>query len=210
MIVAPHHDDEIIGCGGKIIQEINKNNEVHVVVLTSGGLTKGNFKISERNKREEETLNALKFIGVNKCNVHFLRFKERDNFVNLSNALKLSKLINNYLINEIYFPHELEQDFDHKNAYYLTRQAIFLSRECLYPLKPTIRATFEYEVWTPIQSFQKVVNISDIAKLKHDALKQYTSQNEIFHLSTGILGLNRYRGFQCGCVYAEVFKTEIF
>lgn len=210
MIVAPHHDDEIIGCGGKIIQEIKEGNEVHVVILTSGGLVKGNFKISERKKREEETIKALEFIGVDECNVDFLRLRERDDFVNLSNSLKLSNLINTYLINEIYFPHKLEQDLDHKNAYYLTREAIFLSRECLYPLKPTIRSVFEYEVWTPIQSFQKVVNISDIAKLKHDALKQYTSQNETFHLSTGILGLNRYRGFQCGCVYAEVFKTEIF
>lgn len=39
MIVTLHHD-EIIGCGGKIIQEINKNNVEHVVVPTSGDFLK--------------------------------------------------------------------------------------------------------------------------------------------------------------------------
>lgn len=39
MIVTLRHD-EIIGCGVKIIQEINKNNVGHVVVPTSGDFFK--------------------------------------------------------------------------------------------------------------------------------------------------------------------------
>lgn len=38
MIVTLHHD-EIIGCGGKINTR-NKNNDGHVVVLTSGDFLK--------------------------------------------------------------------------------------------------------------------------------------------------------------------------
>ncbi len=42
LVIAPHPDDESIGCGGSIIRHIKRESYVHIVFLTSGD--KGNFK----------------------------------------------------------------------------------------------------------------------------------------------------------------------
>ena len=34
LVLAPHADDEVIGCGGTIAGHIQKNNPVKVVILT--------------------------------------------------------------------------------------------------------------------------------------------------------------------------------
>lgn len=36
LVFAPHPDDEILGCGGTIIKNIQQGNEVYVCVVTRG------------------------------------------------------------------------------------------------------------------------------------------------------------------------------
>lgn len=96
---------------------------------------------------------------------------------------------------------------DHKRGYQLVKEALFLAGDICYPQKKTVKRCFEYEVWTPLQEFQKIIDISPFAK-KAWCFKKYGSQDKELHIATGALGLNRYRGFQVGCVYAEVYKTE--
>lgn len=208
LIVAPHHDDEMLGCGGTILHELKEGSEIFIVVLTSGSLYRGveTSKIGEQ--RNKETIQTLRYIGLSSKNIFFLKLRERDNFVNYKNVALLAQLINKLKITDLFFPHNDEQDMDHKRACQLTEEALFLSRDMCYPNTSTIKNSFKYEVWTPLQSFQKIVNITSFAKSKHEALKKYISQDKELHIATGILGLNRYRGFQVGCVYAEVYKTE--
>lgn len=208
LIVAPHHDDEIIGCGGTILHEIKNGSEIFIVVLTSGSLYRGVETPKIGEKRSEEAIQALNYIGIPLENIFFLKLHERDNFVGYKNVALLARLINELKITDLFFPHNDEQDMDHKRACQLAEEALFLSRDMCYPNTSTVKNSFKYEVWTPLQSFQKIVNISNVAKIKHEALKKYISQDKELHIATGILGLNRYRGFQVGCVYAEVYKTE--
>jgi LmbE family N-acetylglucosaminyl deacetylase len=39
LIIAPHPDDEIVGCGGVYLQNAHKGNDVHVLYLTKGALS---------------------------------------------------------------------------------------------------------------------------------------------------------------------------
>ena len=36
LVIAPHPDDEVLGCGGSIARHVAQDDEVHVVVVTRG------------------------------------------------------------------------------------------------------------------------------------------------------------------------------
>lgn len=81
LIVAPHPDDESLGCGGAIALLRHFNIEVEVLVLSDGTLSHPNsvkFPAEKlRDLRETEILNALEILGVQKENTTFFRYKDR-------------------------------------------------------------------------------------------------------------------------------------
>ncbi len=90
LVLAPHCDDETLGAGG-LIQEANRLGiEVRVVVATNGdgtlSATMDDFHriyprpadfIRMGNLRQQETLDAMKVIGVNPQQVIFLSYPDR-------------------------------------------------------------------------------------------------------------------------------------
>src|SRR5687767_3392324 len=72
LVIAPHPDDEVIGCGGVIRLRVERSERVAVVFLTSGEL---GLKRLAREKaweiREAEAQKAVKILGV--ATLHFLR-----------------------------------------------------------------------------------------------------------------------------------------
>lgn len=69
-VVAPHPDDEILGCGGTMARAAAAGIEVHVIVVTRGQPPLFEQSLVDRIRRE--TLNAHAMIGVAKT--HFLDF----------------------------------------------------------------------------------------------------------------------------------------
>lgn len=67
-VVAPHPDDEILGCGGTMARAARAGAEVHVVVVTRGRPPQFDEDLVEQIR--EETLRAHASIGVTKT--HFL------------------------------------------------------------------------------------------------------------------------------------------
>ena len=41
LIFAPHPDDDVIGCGGAIIQHVRNGDDVTIAYMTSGGVQNG-------------------------------------------------------------------------------------------------------------------------------------------------------------------------
>jgi LmbE family N-acetylglucosaminyl deacetylase len=92
MVIVAHPDDEVIGAGGYLAQAVKNKSKVLVVILTNGEGNKfsayfvkhydndkslKNIFIKEGKVRREESLMALKHIGVEKNNVIFLDFPDR-------------------------------------------------------------------------------------------------------------------------------------
>lgn len=69
-VVAPHADDEILGCGGTMARAVAAGAEVHVVIVTRGQQPQFPADLVERV--HEETLRAHALIGVKQT--HFLEF----------------------------------------------------------------------------------------------------------------------------------------
>jgi len=201
LVIAPHPDDETIGCGGAVRRHARQGDRVSVVFLTSGEL---GLKELPREKawavREREAKAAAKILGIRQ--LHFLRLP--DWFV--GDSLKAgARLLGRLLVAEeaqlIYVPHEAEWHPDHQAALPLLRLAFQADRMRV----PELRA---YEVWTPLAAHDQVENISEQMRWKLKALRAYRSQLEAFNYERAVRGLNAFRGeLAAKCRYAEVFRT---
>jgi len=84
LIVAPHNDDEILGSGGVIQKHLSNGANVRVLMMTNGdGQYRGPFVTNKKNeiklgyRRQKETLEALKSLGISESNVIFLGYPDR-------------------------------------------------------------------------------------------------------------------------------------
>jgi len=64
MIIAAHPDDEVLGCGGTIINRVKKGDEVVVVILTDGAVTR--YKKPMAKILRKNALACAKILGVSK------------------------------------------------------------------------------------------------------------------------------------------------
>jgi LmbE family N-acetylglucosaminyl deacetylase len=68
LVVAPHHDDEVLGCGGTIARLAEAGAEVHVAVVTRGAPPRFEPALAERVR--VEAIEAHAILGV--ASAHFL------------------------------------------------------------------------------------------------------------------------------------------
>jgi LmbE family N-acetylglucosaminyl deacetylase len=201
LVVAPHPDDEAIGCGGTICLHRQRGDPVHVVFLTSGerGLT-GMVEDTVRLIREAEAREAGNVLGVNA--IDFLRLPDMGVGESLNEGARLlQEIMDKRQPDLIYLPHPEESHPDHEAALPLVRAArtaLFGENEM-----PELRA---YEVWSPMTRYGWVEDISAVIRQKLRAVRCYRSQLQSFRYDRAVLGLNRYRGILgAGSRYAEAF-----
>ena len=116
LIIAPHPDDEILGCGGLIQRALAHGCRVDVVFLTNGEASHSGCCNQEdiSLNRARLTYQAARTIGLQKKNIHKLDFK--DGGVSLDdkdNVEKLYKLLDEIKPSQIYIPHHNEGWSDH-------------------------------------------------------------------------------------------------
>ncbi len=200
IVFAPHPDDDVIGCGGAIIQHVKKGDRVCIVYLTSGDAwPKGVEELAKI--RELEATEATALLGVQ----DLIFFREPDGYLAATerNKEKVIQIILEHKPDIVYVTHEVEEHKDHKAAFRLVIDAIKkIPQETLK--KPQI---LSYEVWTPLQKISMVKNISREIELKLQALREHKSQLKSVNYIEAVKGLNRYRGImkQKGA-YAECFN----
>ena len=201
LVIAPHPDDETIGCGGTLCLHQQRGDRVTVVFLTSGEL---GLKQLPREKawtvRENEAKAAAKILGL--ARVEFLRQPDwmlGDHLKTAARALRTVLLEEQPQI--IYVPHEDEWHPDHQVALPILRRALKKWRG----ISPEVRA---YEIWTPLTAHDYVEDISRVMPRKFKALRAHRSQLNEFNYERAVRGLNAFRGeLAAKCRYAEVFQS---
>ncbi|MER2252324.1 PIG-L family deacetylase [Methylorubrum podarium] len=80
VVVAPHPDDESLGCGGLIAQALKQGRAVRVVIVSDGCGSHPNSKAYPhdrlRSLREAETVAAMAELGLGLEHIHFLRLPD--------------------------------------------------------------------------------------------------------------------------------------
>lgn len=200
LVVAPHPDDECIGCGGAICRHVQRGDAVHAVFLTSGEL---GLKELPREKaweiREQEAREAAKILRL--ASVEFLRCSDWTLGDEIPHASKkLIPVLQRLVPSLIYLPHPHEWHPDHKATLPVLMGALpgnggAAPRLC------------GYEVWTPLSEYQHVEDISDVMDQKLKALGEHRSQISQIDYARAVRGLNEFRGAITGrCRFAEVFQ----
>lgn len=200
LVVAPHPDDESIGCGGILRQHANRSDRVVVVFLTSGELAlKKLRKETAWRVREAEAQAAAEVLGVS--HTDFLRGPDwflSDHIDPAASALR--NVLERERADLVFLPHPQDAHPDHRSATEIYRRAV----ESMDGYAPSIHG---YEVWTPMSQYKYLVDITETMREKLRAIRCFRSQLESFRYDHAVRGLNRYRGaLHSDCRYAEVFQ----
>ena len=212
LIIAPHPDDEILGCGGTIKKLSASGTMVVVLVATRG---KKEMYSEERilNVRNEAR-NAHKILGV--AETRFLDFPapdlDRVSLAEISGAIY--EVIREYDIATVYLPHYGDIHHDHRVIF----QAGLVAARPVNGIP--VKSIFSYETlseteWAaPLGDMTfiptRFVNISDFFNLKLEAMKCFKSQLRDFpnpRSLKAIEALANLRGSTVGFNYAEAFMT---
>jgi LmbE family N-acetylglucosaminyl deacetylase len=202
LVIAPHPDDEAIGCGGAICLHGRRGEPVRVAFLTSGergidAMAPG----AARSLREAEAAAAADVLGVK--GTDFLRLPDLAVSSHIEEgARRLADVLQANPPALLYLPHPLEDHPDHQAALPVVLAA--LTGVAPQGPWPELRG---YEVWTPMPRYGWPEDISPFMARKLRAVRSYRSQLRTFRYDRAVLGLNRYRGcLAARCRYAEVFR----
>jgi LmbE family N-acetylglucosaminyl deacetylase len=201
LVVAPHPDDEALGCGGTLCLHADKGDRAVAAFLTSGELGLKHLPPEEAwRTREAEAEAAGDVLGL--AQLDFLRCPDWYVSDNIEEAAtRLRPIIEREAPDVIYLPHAEEWHPDHKAALPVVQAAI---RDT--GMRPALLA---YEVWTPLHEYDRVEDISAVVERKLQAVRCYASQLNGFRYDRAAHGLAQYRGALAGrCMYAEVFWSS--
>jgi LmbE family N-acetylglucosaminyl deacetylase len=142
LIIAPHPDDEVLGCAGLIQKLITAGKEVHVIILSGGEAShNGCCPIDKQtliNERRQLSIKAAKLLNLSKEHLHFLNYPDGDIKFENPETIQLKELIHTIQPNAIFVPHDKEGWSDHIEAQNIIRKLI--SEE-------TSTELYEYCVW---------------------------------------------------------------
>ncbi len=188
LVLAPHQDDELIGCGGTILSYLKEGAKVQIMYMTDGryGIMNGDADIRKKEAEQvwKGTGAKLVFLGI------------EDSHLFESNAVEsIQKCIQEYQPDLIFTPWLLDQHIDHQ---YTTG---FLQK-ALKNLPDYEVAVAMYEVMSPLYA-NLMVNITKEFSKKKEMLEQYKSQLKFMHIVEITEALNAYRG---KCMHLRTIK----
>lgn len=195
LVLAPHPDDEVIGCGGLVAQHLREGRRVRVVIATDGAAA------GEALLREEESRRGLARLGGN-AEVEFLRFRDRALTDEAAPAIRAQ--LADFQPDLILVPGPIEIHPDH-----LALSQLFCNLvqrdEALFADLAVSRVAF-YEVGQPLRP-NAIVDISDVADAKWAAIAEHASQLATRDYLAYARGLNAYRAMTlpAGTAFAEAY-----
>ncbi len=199
LVLSPHPDDDVIGCGGALRLHADSGASIKVVYLTDGSSGEGKKDKSREKKvamvRESEAKKAGEIIGAN--DLIFWRYQDGKLPNNKTTQKLLLTLISDFKPDIIYAPSFLDPHPDHLEACKILRDALKQVN-----FEGTI---YSYEIWTPIYA-NRLISIDKSVHKKELAVLAHESQNKERSYFEAIMGLNRYRaGMHNAGKYAEAY-----
>lgn len=172
LVLAPHPDDEVLGCGGTLALASESGARVHVLVVFDGaaGDPDGHFESSTyAQRRRREALAAGERIGVSGYTFwelpegHWATEAEID-----AGALRLQALIAELRPEVVLAPWEGDGHRDHQTVARTLRRVLERNTDVDFE-------AFGFEVWTPLRA-DHLVDVSSVWQRKVAALREHETQ----------------------------------
>jgi LmbE family N-acetylglucosaminyl deacetylase len=188
VILAPHPDDETLGCGGLIARRISEGRRVVVVVITDGRALLRRFGVAANPTegevsamRKDETRRSVEILGGNVADIRFLDFENERLVAQKAEALaRITALLKEVAPAEVYFPSPFEGHAEHVVTNEIARAACAATGAC--------PATFEFIVnlkrGSSIESLPRRLHAVDVSAHRdreRRALAQFRSHLDFLY-----------------------------
>lgn len=194
LVVAPHPDDDILGCGGAIRRFLSAGYRVSCVILTRG--ERGGATGTIRSK---EAVAALKSLGVQARDIHFGPFKDGD----VPYCRRTVAFLERFATPEVVAAFVPPVDDYHQDHFHT-------ARSCLAALR-RVPSLLAYKTPSAIGFAPDVfIDITDHIEAKWNALQLHESQvtqNKVFMEYSALDRESAAMGLPVRVQYAEGFQT---
>lgn len=207
-----HPDDIEIGCGGTEVLLAKKGFDVYHVIATSGESGSMTIPKSELARiREDEAQKSAEMIGARI--LAFLEYPD-GGLTSFTRDMKIEliNLIRSLRPNIVFIHASNDEATDHRVVHGWVMSALKSAGGPWFqesegdPWLP--ESVFGYEVWNPLEKYQRAVDISASIETKINALRCHQSQVITSAYDEAFKGLARFRGVMSGAGdYAEVFEV---
>jgi LmbE family N-acetylglucosaminyl deacetylase len=190
LVIAPHQDDETLGCGGLLVQKHLAGAPVRIAYITDGSASHlGHPTLTPATLatlRQSEARQAMHLIGVEENALFFLGVGD-GTLAHLTPpaatavAGKIADLLRQVRPDEIFLPMHVDGSSEHEAAFILVQRALDLAG-----LRPRLYEFPIWASWNPLRLFRPLrtcrtvwrVDYRDHAELKRQAIAAYVSQTE--------------------------------
>lgn len=199
LVIAPHQDDETIGCGGAMALQKRAGGAVSILLLNDGAVGHDDSAMTRpqlAELRNQESRRAAAALGIDPP--RFLGHPDLSVGADRI-ATEVAEVLESQKIDVVFAPSVLDLQPDHRRGNYILAEALRQANR-------NIRV-FGYEVWGFCIPNTLVV-IDDVIDLKTRALDCFQWANTAVNYTWTTKGINMYRSrfTEVGvCQYAECF-----
>ncbi len=211
LIIAPHADDETLGCGGTILRAINEGHNVHWLLVTGMSIESG-FSHEQINTRKNEIDKVSKMYGFTSIHQLMLPPAMLETLPKREIIGPILSIVNQIKPDDIYTVYRNDAHSDHEIVYDAVMSAS-KSFRC-----PFIKRVLAYETMSETDFGMKpedggfrpnvYVNITPHLDNKLDILEEFKSEVGEFPFPRSRKALESLacvRGVQANCNAAEAF-----
>ena len=196
LCIAPHPDDEILGCGGLLARLAASQCRINVLILSGGENANGVESLDLAECRVQESLRAAQVLGLPEP--AFLQLPDRGMYYAEPLIGIIENALERFQPQYLLLPSLSEPHPDHQSV---ALAGIAAAQRSRFP-----ETVMFYEVGAPLHP-NCILDISGIAHLKWQALDEFTSQEAIqpYKIHSQALAVLRSFGRAPECTHAEAF-----
>jgi O-antigen biosynthesis protein len=176
LVLAPHPDDEVFGCGGAILSHVRAGHAVHVVVMTDGAQN------GDPDQRRRESTDAAQVLGYGEP--EFWTIGDRALRCDEATVQRVVRAILDSGADLLYAPSTWEVHPDHRQAAAIAAEAARATG---------VRVAY-YELGAPLPP-NVLLDITSFGEAKQRAMRCFGSQLRTQDYARQITALNEYRSY---------------
>lgn len=212
LAIAPHPDDEVLGCGGTLARHAAQGDAVHVLIITRGDpdLYPDDDEVAIRQEIEA----AHHVLGVDSTTYLDFPAPRLDTIAGYQLAEAIGQVIAQVRPDTLYLPHHGDIHVDHQRVYQAALVAARPINHC--PVRRLLcYETLSETEWSPPQGSAAFIptafsDISDFLEIKLKAMACYEAELKEFphpRSLPAITALAQLRGATVGLKAAEAFAV---
>lgn len=208
LIIAPHLDDEVLGCGGTIVKHSKRGDEVYLCIVTKAYTPDWSEEYLEKRKKELEATNGI--LGIKKTYSLGFPTVKLDTISQKELIRAIVEVINKVGPEVVYFPHGGDVNKDHRLVFeatlVATRPAVDSSIKKLLCYETLSETEWGRGFSDFIPNLYEDIDKEFETKLK--AMNVYQSEVREFPHPRSLKGISvlaEKRGSEAGLLKAEAF-----